>query len=55
VPTLTNGNVSYAVGDIGQVYWDGRDDRGRMQPSGVYFSRMEVGPNKAMGKMVLLK
>ncbi len=43
------------AGASGQVYWDGRDDGGRMQPSGVYFSRMEVGPNMAMGKMVLLK
>ncbi len=35
--------------------WDGRDDRGRIVPSGTYYCRMEAGGLTAMCKMLLLK
>ncbi|MCE5272953.1 Ig-like domain-containing protein [bacterium] len=38
-----------------QVTWDGRDERGRAAPSGVYFYRMEAGDFARMRKMILLK
>ena len=37
------------------VDWDGRDDRGVAQSSGVYFCRMEASKRRASRKMVLLK
>ena len=35
--------------------WDGRDDRGVAQPSGVYFSRLVAGDARATRKLVLLR
>ena len=35
--------------------WDGRDDRGVEQSSGVYFYRLQVGKHVESRKMVLLK
>jgi hypothetical protein len=35
--------------------WDGRDDRGVAQPSGVYFSRLVAGDERAARKLVLLR
>ncbi|MEA1997454.1 MAG: T9SS type A sorting domain-containing protein, partial [Gemmatimonadota bacterium] len=37
------------------VLWDGTDDGGRKQPSGVYFYRLKAGKYTALRKMVLLK
>jgi hypothetical protein len=34
------------------VAWDGRDDDARTVPGGVYFYRLEVGPETAWGKVV---
>ncbi|MCB2230163.1 T9SS type A sorting domain-containing protein [bacterium] len=38
-----------------EVEWDGRDDRGRVVGSGVYFYRLEVGDRSLSRKMLLLK
>jgi hypothetical protein len=35
--------------------WDGRDDRGRLVPSGAYYYRLDTGNFSAMQKMLLLK
>jgi hypothetical protein len=35
--------------------WDGRDDSGRTVSSGVYFSRLTMGKNAVVGKMLLMK
>ena len=37
------------------VVWNGRDDAGRRQVSGVYFYRLEVGDTRLERKMVMLK
>ncbi len=46
-----------AIQDQGQhsVTWDGRDDNGRQVSSGVFFYRITVPKNTAVGKMLLLK
>ena len=36
------------------VVWDGRDEKGRLLPSGVYFCRLEIGDYKTTGKIVFL-
>ena len=38
-----------------EAKWDGRDDSGRMSPAGVYFFRLSAGPERAVGRMVLVK
>lgn len=38
-----------------EVTWDGRDDRGGAQSSGVYFYRLQTGKHIESRKMVLLK
>jgi hypothetical protein len=38
-----------------EVVWDGRDDRGVAQSSGVYFYRLSTGKRVESRKMVLLK
>lgn len=35
--------------------WDGKDDRGIPLPSGVYFSRVEVGQENARQKLILVR
>ncbi len=35
--------------------WDGRDDAGRTAPAGVYVYRLRAGPERAGGRMVLVK
>jgi len=35
--------------------WDGRDEGGRLVPSGVYFVRCEVGSGTSVGKAVLIR
>ncbi len=35
--------------------WDGRDDRGRTVPAGIYLYRVDTGRAAATGRMVLLK
>ena len=37
------------------VYWDGRNDRGELVSSGVYFYQLQVGDFSAIKKMILLK
>jgi subtilisin family serine protease len=38
-----------------QKAWDGRDDRGRMLPAGMYLIRLEAGKHREMSKMVLIR
>ncbi len=47
-------NEHRAVGDH-QVIWDGRDERGRNMPSGVYLYRLVTGEEALTRKMMILK
>jgi T5SS/PEP-CTERM-associated repeat protein len=38
-----------------EVLWDGRDDGGREQPSGVYLSRLRSSGREVMGRMTLVR
>ncbi len=38
-----------------RIRWDGRDDRGRRLPSGLYYYRLQAGTHRLTGKMVMLK
>ncbi len=38
-----------------RVVWDGRDEKGEGVASGIYFYRIEAGPNTVTNRMVLLK
>jgi hypothetical protein len=38
-----------------ETSWDGTDDGGRLQPAGIYVTRLLVGPHVAANKMTLLK
>ena len=50
---LVGGFVS--GGQEHEVVWNGRDDAGRLQASGVYYCRLEAGGRSQLRKMVLLK
>ena len=52
VRSLGSGN---AVPGINSVIWNGQDDQGRAVGSGVYFSRLEIGDERLVNKMVLVK
>jgi flagellar hook assembly protein FlgD len=52
VRELVSGQVSAGVRT---VRWDGRDDSGIPVSSGVYFARLTMGKNAAVGKMLLVK
>ncbi len=38
-----------------RIVWDGRDDRGKVTASGIYFSRAQVGEWREARNLVLLK
>ncbi len=38
---------------VHRIHWDGTDDRGASLPSGVYFSRLTVGDDSNVRKMIL--
>lgn len=40
---------------VERVSWDGRDSRGKLLPSGVYFCRLEAGERVSTKKMVILR
>ena len=48
-------DVEYAQPVRDKVSWDGRDDAGRVVPSGVYFYKLETAGEIATRKMLLLK
>jgi hypothetical protein len=37
------------------ISWDGKDDKNREVPDGIYFYRLEAGENTATGKMVIMR
>lgn len=38
-----------------EVVWDGRDERGRVVPTGVYLLKLEAGEHREMSKVVLIR
>ena len=40
---------------MNEVYWDGRNEKGRVQASGVYFYRIDMGLYSKVRKMTLMK
>ena len=44
-----------AAGNDYRVVWDGRDGRGNAVPSGVYYSRLQVGETRETGEMILIR
>lgn len=47
--------LSSAAGGAGALYWDGRDDEGRLVPSGVYFCRMVVDGRTLSRRFVTIR
>jgi len=39
---------------VHRVFWNARDDRGRVAPAGVYFVRVKTGSTQALTKLVLV-
>jgi hypothetical protein len=54
VRDLLSGEVRLGSG-IHRATWDGRDDAGNLQPSGLYVVRLEAGDTSATRKVVLLR
>jgi hypothetical protein len=52
VRTLSQG---FKAPGVHTAAWDGRDDRGRSVPSGIYTCRLDTGPELRFRKMVLLQ
>ena len=52
VATLIDGSMD--AGDH-HVVWDGQNDAGQSQPSGLYFYTLDTGDEKATRKMLMLK
>jgi hypothetical protein len=38
-----------------KIVWDGRDDRNRIMPPGIYFYHLNIGPSSSSHQMLLLK
>ncbi|MBD3336299.1 MAG: hypothetical protein GF355_12360 [Candidatus Eisenbacteria bacterium] len=38
-----------------EIIWDGDDDAGEQQPSGIYFYRLEIGPEEVINQLLLLE
>ena len=52
VRTLTGSGVG---GEIHQLVWNGKDERGEKVASGVYFIHATSGSEIASGKLILVK
>jgi len=48
-------NESRAATRSYNVMWDGRDERGRAVPAGVYLIRLEAGEHRETGRVVLIR
>ena len=44
-----------ATGSAMVIEWDGRDDRGRVPPAGIYFMAAEAGDWRARSRIVIVK
>jgi flagellar hook assembly protein FlgD len=55
VGTLLDAGSRGATRFRGQVRWDGRDARGDLVPSGVYFVRVEAGQHAVARRVVLTR
>jgi len=53
VKTLVD--ARHEVADTYEAVWNGRDELGHPQPSGVFFYRLESSSGSEMKKMILLK
>jgi photosystem II stability/assembly factor-like uncharacterized protein len=53
VRTLENASRAKALSY--HAVWDGRDERGRRVPAGVYLIRLEAGEHKETGRVVLIR
>ncbi len=40
---------------IYQAVWDGRDERGKKVPAGVYLIRLEAGEHRETGRVVVIR
>ena len=52
---IKNFELQPVTGNQLSVAWDGRDDRGRRTPSGIYFVKLQTGQSTVVEKMVLLE
>jgi hypothetical protein len=47
--------TGHATPGLNQIIWNGTDDRGASVGSGVYFYRLELGGERLVSRMVLVK
>jgi flagellar hook assembly protein FlgD len=50
--TLVN---EYKSAGLYQINWDGRDERGNLLPTGLYFYKLNVGNQTLTRRMCLMK
>jgi hypothetical protein len=47
--------VNAGSGSAGSLFWDGRDESGRLAPTGVYFIRLSTGSRSVQRKLVVFR